>query len=78
MSWLIHAVKDPVGANLDRVQVIKAWLDDDGETHERVYGVAWADQRTAVNGKVPAIGNTVDVARASYENSIGSAELSTV
>ena len=78
VSLLIHAVKDPVGANLDRVQVIKGWLDEDGETHERVYDVAWAGQRTAANGKVPAIGNTVDVARATYENTIGSAELSTV
>ena len=78
VSLLIHAVKDSVGANLDRVQVIKGWLDDDGETHEQVYDVAWAGRRTAENGKVPAIGSTVDVARATYENSIGSAELSTV
>jgi hypothetical protein len=68
----------PVGANLDRVQVIKGWLDDEGETHERIYDVAWAGQRTAVNGKVPPIGSPVDVARATYENTIGSAELSTV
>ena len=78
VSLLIHAVKDPVRANLDRVQVIKGWLDADGETHERVYDVAWAGERTAANGKVPSIGNTVDVARATYENTIGSAELSTV
>jgi len=78
VSLLIHAVKDPAGANLDRVQVIKGWLDADGETHERVYDAAWAGQRTAANGKVPAIGSTVDVARATYENSIGTAELSTV
>ncbi len=78
VSLLIHAVKDPVGANLDRVQVIKGWLNDDGETHEQVYDVAWAGRRTAENGKVTAIGSTVDVARATYENSIGSAELSTV
>ena len=78
VSLLIHAVKDPVGANLDRVQVIKGWLDDDGETHERVYDVTWAGQRTAVNGKVAAIGSTVDAARATYENTVGSAELATV
>ena len=78
VSLLIHAVKDPVGANLDRVQVIKGWLDDDGETHEQVYDVAWAGRRTVENGKVAAIGSTVDVLRATYENSIGSAELSTV
>ena len=51
---------------------------DDGETHEQVYDVAWAGQRTAENGKVPTIGSTVNVARATYDNSIGSAELSTV
>ena len=78
VSLLIHAVKDPVGANLDRVQVIKGWLDDDGETHEHVYDVAWAGRRTAANGKVHAIGSTVDLARATYDNSIGTAELSTV
>jgi len=78
VSLLIHAVKDPMGANLDRVQVIKGWLDDNGETHEQVYDVAWAGQRTAVNGKVAAIGSTVDVARATYDNTIGGAELSTV
>ena len=78
VSLLIHAVKDPVGANLDRVQVIKGWLDDEGETHEQVYDVAWAGRRAVENGKVAAIGSTVDVLRATYENSIGSAELSTV
>ena len=68
VSLLIHAVKDPVGANLDRVQVIKGWLDEDGETHERVYDVAWAGRRApGANGKVPAIGSTVDVARATYD-----------
>jgi hypothetical protein len=55
-------------ASTARVQVIKGWLDDDGETHERVYDVAWADRRTAANGKVPAIGSTVDLARATYDN----------
>ena len=78
VSLLIQAVKDPTGANLDRVQVIKGWLDDDGETHEHVYDVAWAGRRIAVNGKAPAIGSSVDLARATYDNSIGSAELSTV
>jgi hypothetical protein len=78
VSLLIHAVKDPVGANLDRVQVIKGWLDAAGETHERVYDVAWAGERTPVNGAVPPIGTTVDVSRATYENTIGTAQLSTV
>jgi hypothetical protein len=79
VSLLIHAVKDPVGANLDRVQVIKGWLDEDGDTNERVYDVEWAgDRRRDANGRVPAIGSTVDVERLTYDNRIGSAELSTV
>lgn len=78
VSLLIRAVKDPESANLDRVQVIKGWLDGDGEIHEHVYDVAWAGPRTAENGKVPAIGSTVDVVQATYDNTIGSAELSTV
>ncbi len=79
VSLLIHAVKDPIGANLDRVQVIKGWLDEDGDTNERVYDVEWAgDRRRDVNGRVPAIGSTVDVERLTYDNAIGSAELSTV
>ena len=79
VSLLIHAVKDPVGANLDRVQVIKGWLDEDGDTNERVYDVEWAgDRRRDPNGRVPAIGSTVDVEGLTYDNAIGSAELSTV
>lgn len=79
VSLLVQAVKDPVGANLDRVQVIKGWLDDEGVTHEQVYDVTWAGERTAAaNGKVPAVGSTVDATRPTYANTIGSAELSTV
>jgi len=79
VSLVIHAVKDPVGANLDRVQVIKGWLDEDGDTNERVYDVEWAgDRGPESNGRVPAIGSTVDVETLTYDNTIGSAELSTV
>ena len=79
-SFMISALKDPVGANLDRVQVIKGWIDAAGKTHEKVFDVAWSDpaRRRPVGGKVPAVGDTVDVARASYANSIGAAELGTV
>jgi hypothetical protein len=73
LSLLIHAARDPLGANLDRVQVVKGWIDGDGSTHERVYDVFWSDGREpGADGSVPAVGSTVDLATASYENSIGS------
>ena len=78
-SFLISALKDPQGANLDRVQVVKGWLDAAGATHEKVFDVAWSDpaKRKRAGGKLPAVGDTVDVARARYANSIGAASLST-
>ncbi len=78
-SFLIRAVKDPDGANLDRVQVIKGWRDTKGALHEEVYDVALSDGRKAGRGgKVKGVGNTVDVKDASYANSIGAAELAVV
>lgn len=76
-SFLISALKDPDGANLDRVQVVKGWLDASGEAQERVYDVVWSDMdaRTRIGGKVPAVGDTVDRATATYTNTIGAAEL---
>ena len=76
-SFLIRALRDPDGANLDRVQVIKGWLDAKGETHERIYDVAVSDGRKiAANGRCKtAVGNTVDVAKATWTNSIGAAVL---
>ena len=74
------ALRDPIGANLDRVQVIKGWLDKDGELHEKVYDVAWSGDRKpdAKTGKLPPVGNTVDVAEATWTNTIGAPELTTV
>ncbi|NQZ96144.1 MAG: DUF3604 domain-containing protein [Myxococcales bacterium] len=78
-SLLIKTLKDPKGANLDRVQVVKGWIDDTGGTHERVYDVAWAGGRVlARDGSLPAVGNTVDPATATYTNEIGSSGLATV
>jgi hypothetical protein len=69
---LIRAVRDPDGANLDRVQVVKGWLDANGNTYEKVYDVAWSGDREIDRaGKLPAVGNTVDVAAATYSNAIG-------
>lgn len=78
-SFLIHAAKDPKSASLDRIQVVKGWVDEGGKTYERVYDVAWAGERELdENGKLPPIGNTVDIATATYANSIGAAELAAV
>jgi hypothetical protein len=78
-TFMAIAVRDPIGANLDRVQIIKGWLDADGKTHEKVYDVAWSDGRKpGSNGKLPPVGNTVDVAAANWTNTIGAAELGAV
>jgi len=71
-TFLIRAIRDVDGANLDRVQIIKGWLDANGETQEKVYDVAWSgDRKPGTDGKLPAVGNTVDVEEASYSNGIG-------
>jgi Protein of unknown function (DUF3604) len=81
-SFLVGALKDPIGANLDRIQIIKGWLDAKGEVHEKIYDVAWgdADKRKpdARTGKLPPVGSTVDVANATWTNTIGEPELITV
>ncbi len=78
-SFLIRAVRDPDGANLDRVQVIKGWRDDGGALHEKVYDVALSDGRKVRRGGgVELVGNSVDVVEASYTNSIGDPELAVV
>ena len=76
-SFLVGALKDPIGANLDRVQVIKGWLDSKGETHEKVYDVAWSGDRKPdpKTSKLPPVGDTVDVPEATYTNTIGASEL---
>ena len=78
-SFLISAMKDPDGANLDRVQVIKGWLDASGAMQERVYDVVWSDmeRRRRSGGRVPAVGDTVNREDATYTNSIGTTELRT-
>jgi len=77
-SFLIQAAKDPVGANLDRIQVIKGWVDAQGQTHEKIFNVAWSGARKpGRDGKLPLVGNTVDTAHATYANSIGAATLYT-
>lgn len=79
-SFIVSALKDPIGANLDRVQIVKGWVDKAGKSHEKVFDVVWSNMETrkAVGGKVPAVGDTVDLAKASYANTIGAPALSTV
>jgi hypothetical protein len=78
-TFMFLALRDPIGANLDRIQVVKGWLDKKGNTHERVYDVAWSDSREPdADGKLPAVGNTVDLEAASWTNTIGASELTTV
>ena len=80
-TFLVGALKDPYSGNLDRIQIVKGWLDASGETHERVYDVVWADadrRRVESDGKVPSVGNTVDVENATWTNTIGDPELITV
>jgi len=78
-TFMVYALRDPVGANLDRIQIVKGWLDTKGATHERVFDVAWSDNRKPnASGKLPAVGNTVDVEAANWANTIGASELGTV
>jgi hypothetical protein len=75
-KFLVAAAKDPYSGNLDRIQIVKGWLNSDGTTEEKVYDVAWAgDRKPGSDGKLPPIGNTVDVENATWANSIGSPEL---
>jgi hypothetical protein len=75
-TFLVAALRDPIGANLDRYQIVKGWMDEDGETHEQVYDVAWSDDREpGEDGRLPAVGSTVDVEDATWLNTIGAAEL---
>jgi hypothetical protein len=75
-TFLVAALKDPIGANLDRYQIVKGWLNADGTQEEKVYDVVWSgDRKPGPDGKLPSVGNTVDVANATWTNTIGAAEL---
>jgi hypothetical protein len=75
-TFLVTAMKDPVEANLDRIQVVKGWVDKEGKPQEKVFDVALADGRSVgPDGKAPPVGNTVDIKTGKYTNSIGDAQL---
>jgi len=80
-TFLVGALKDPMGANLDRIQIVKGWLDANGQAQEKVYDVVWGDaekRKHGADGKVPAVGSTVDIENATWTNTIGDPELITV
>ena len=80
-TFMVAAMKDPMFGNLDRIQIVKGWLGKDGKAQERVYDVVWGDaerRKPGKDGKLPSVGNTVDVATATWTNTIGDPELSAV
>lgn len=80
-TFLIAALKDPLSANLDRIQIIKGWVDKKGKTYEKVYDAVWGDadkRKQNSDGKLTSVGNTVNAEKATWTNTIGDAELTTV
>lgn len=77
--FLVGAMKDPISGNLDRIQIVKGWVDAEGEMHEKVFDVAWSDGRELdADGNLPSVGSTIDLETASFTNTIGAAELVSV
>ncbi len=79
-KFIVSALKDPVGANLDRVQIVKGWIDNTGKLREKIFDIVWSspETRKLSAGKLTAVGDTVDIATASYKNSIGAPQLATI
>ena len=78
-NFLVAALRDPMSGNLDRIRIVKVWVDTAGKRQEKVFDTVWSgDRKTDVNGKLPLVGNTVDVANATWTHTIGSPELITV
>jgi hypothetical protein len=77
-TFLVMALKDPKSGNLDRIQIVKGWLDGAGKQHEKIYDVAWSgDRKIGANGKLPAVGNSVDLKTATTTDAIGAPQLAT-
>ena len=75
-KFMVYALRDPIGANLDRIQIIKGWMDGRGDLQEKVYDVVWSgDRQPGADSKLPPVGNTVDLEAANWTNTIGASEL---
>jgi hypothetical protein len=75
-TFLVAALKDPLSGNLDRIQIVKGWVEAKGERHEQVYDAVWSgDRQPGTDGELPPVGDTVDVANATWTNTIGAPEL---
>jgi hypothetical protein len=79
-KFIVSALKDPDGANLDRIQIVKGWTDASGKPQEKIFDVVWSNPETRkkAGNKLTPVGDTVDLATASYKNSIGAPQLATV
>ena len=78
-TFMVYALMDPEGGSLDRIQIVKGWLNEDGSLDEKVYDVVWSGERTpGADGKLPSVGNSVNIEDATWDNSIGSTELKQV
>jgi hypothetical protein len=78
-SFLVMAARDPMGANLDRLQMVKGWLDGKGEQHEKIYNISWGgDRQLDAVGELPDVGSSVDIAQASWQNTLGAPQLAAV
>jgi hypothetical protein len=78
-SFMVYAIMDPESGSLDRVQIVKGWVNEDGSLGEKVYDVAWSgDRKVDKNGKIPSVGNTVNLEDGTWSNDIGAVELSKV
>ena len=77
-TFLVSALKDPRSGNLDRIQIVKGWIDESGKQQEKIYDVSWSgDRKIGADGKVPAVGSSVDLKTATYTDKIGAAALAT-
>jgi hypothetical protein len=78
-TFMLYVLMDPEGGSLDRIQIVKGWANSDGTLGEKVYDVKWSgDRKVDANGKVPSVGNTVNLEDATWDNSIGATELRSV
>ncbi len=78
-TFMVHALMDPEGGSLDRIQIVKGWANKDGSLNEKIYDVIWSgDRKIDANGKVPSVGNSVNIENATWDNSIGATELKSV